>query len=45
LTDASDPRKVAEAGVQTVSGINILTNNQVNLIASTLTALALGYFA
>ncbi|KAH9020323.1 integral membrane protein DUF92-domain-containing protein [Lactarius pseudohatsudake] len=44
LTDASI---VPEDGseVKDVSGADVLSNNNVNLISSTLTALALGYFA
>ncbi|KAA1470815.1 hypothetical protein DENSPDRAFT_775344 [Dentipellis sp. KUC8613] len=45
LTDTSDPSKSVAPDVKTVSGINILTNNQVNLISSTVIAIALGYFA
>ncbi|KAI0052212.1 hypothetical protein FA95DRAFT_1483946 [Auriscalpium vulgare] len=43
LTDSATAQKGAD--VKTVSGIDLLSNNQVNLISSTLTALALGYFA
>ncbi|KAH9170194.1 integral membrane protein DUF92-domain-containing protein [Lactarius sanguifluus] len=44
LTDASiAPEDGSE--VKDVSGIDVLSNNNVNLISSTLTALALGYFA
>ncbi|THH14500.1 hypothetical protein EW146_g5839 [Bondarzewia mesenterica] len=35
----------SSADVKVISGIDVLTNNQVNLVASTLTALALGYVA
>ncbi|KAI0065206.1 hypothetical protein BV25DRAFT_1822334 [Artomyces pyxidatus] len=31
--------------LKTVSGIDLLSNNQVNLVSSTMTAIALGYFA
>ncbi|KAH9053053.1 integral membrane protein DUF92-domain-containing protein [Lactarius vividus] len=44
LTDASiAPEDGSE--VKDVSGLDVLSNNNVNLISSTLTALALGYFA
>ncbi|KAH8987186.1 integral membrane protein DUF92-domain-containing protein [Lactarius akahatsu] len=44
LTDASiAPEDGSE--VKDVSGVDVLSNNNVNLISSTLTALALGYFA
>ncbi|KAH9051584.1 integral membrane protein DUF92-domain-containing protein [Lactarius deliciosus] len=44
LTDASiAPEDGSE--VKDVSGVDVLSNNNVNLISSTLTAFALGYFA
>jgi uncharacterized membrane protein len=44
LTDASIAPE-DESDVKVVSGVDVLSNNNVNLISSTLTALALGYFA
>ncbi|ETW76557.1 hypothetical protein HETIRDRAFT_460821 [Heterobasidion irregulare TC 32-1] len=44
LTDTSAVPD-SKADIKVVSGFDILTNNQVNLVSSTLTALALGYVA
>jgi uncharacterized protein (TIGR00297 family) len=43
LTDTSTPQD--DSDIKVVSGLDVLTNNHVNLISSTLTALALGYLA
>ncbi|KAI0262082.1 integral membrane protein DUF92-domain-containing protein [Gloeopeniophorella convolvens] len=44
LTDTSAP-PAEGADIKVVSGLDVLSNNNVNLISSMLTALALGYFA
>ncbi|KAI0262085.1 hypothetical protein BC834DRAFT_845255 [Gloeopeniophorella convolvens] len=44
LTDTSAP-PAEVADIKVVSGLDVLSNNNVNLISSILTALALGYFA
>jgi uncharacterized membrane protein len=45
LTDASIAPEDGSDDVKVVSGLDVLSNNNVNLISSTLTAIALGYFA
>jgi len=40
-----DHSKLEGARVKVISGLNILTNNQVNLVSSIFTALLLGWMA
>ncbi|GJE88171.1 integral membrane protein DUF92-domain-containing protein [Phanerochaete sordida] len=44
LTDES-PKAAPDADVKVISGLDLLSNNQVNLLSSILTALLLGYLA
>jgi len=45
LQDETVVSRQDSSSIQVISGLNLLTNNQVNLVSSIATALVIGYFA